>query len=490
VKNVARGAHIAGSIATALLATGAVRAQLAPGPACVGSPVAGASFASPGGGAIADDAATSFTLTVSGVGSYLWDVDLTTFVTHTWCADLDITLTSPAGTTIRIVSDLGGSNDDVFDGTLWDDSAATPVTDAVFTNHVVATPLSPEDSLDAFRGEDPNGVWTLAITDDAAGQTGSLASWQIDVATLASAPYETTSQFARSASLAIAATGTPSVSDTITVAGLGPTLSKVVVYTEIDHTWCSDLDVTLTAPSGKVVILTTDNGGGFDGCFSGTTWNDDVADHCARYDYADSVVATSLAPEGSLGGLRGEDPNGVWTLTVADDSSSDGGQFVKWRLELTTCDGAAAPIAYCTSGTTSNGCIATISADTQPSASFAHACHIAVTGVETQKNGVIFYGIDNSAFAPLPWSPQSTSFLCIKPPYQRTGAQDSAGDPLAGPCEGSLHLDWNAFQLSNAGVLGSPFTAGQDAFVQSWFRDPPAPKTTSLSNALQLTLQP
>ena len=264
----------------------------------------------------------------------------------------------------------------------------------------------------------------------------------------------------------------------------------VVVYTAITHTWCSDLDVRLTSPSGTVVTLTTDNGGSFDDCFDGTTWDDDLPQNCARYEYADNVVATALAPEGALGGFRGEDPNGVWTLTVADDSNSDGGQLVSWGLTLTTCDGAPPPIVYCTSATTSNGCSATIAASTQPSAGFAHACVITVTAVETHKHGLIFYGIDNSSFTPIVWGPGSTSFMCVKSPLQRSPAQDSGGDPSVGACEGMLSLDWNAFQLSDPTLLGNPFAAGQDVFVQGWFRDPPSPRTTNLSNAIQLTFQP
>ena len=39
-------------------------------------------------------------------------------------------------------------------------------------------------------------------------------------------------------------------------------------------------------------------------------------------------------------------------------------------------------------------------------------------------------------------------------------------------------------------TLGNPFAVGQDVFVQGWYRDPPAVKTTNLSNALKLTVRP
>lgn len=120
---------------------------------------------------------------VSTPNSYLWDLDMTTAITHTFAADLEITLTSPAGTMVVITTDNGGGNDDVFNGTLWDDSAGTPVTDAIFANGVAATPLVPEEAMGAFIGENPNGTWTLSITDDAGLDIGNLNSWSLDVQT-------------------------------------------------------------------------------------------------------------------------------------------------------------------------------------------------------------------------------------------------------------------------------------------------------------------
>ena len=41
-----------------------------------------------------------------------------------------------------------------------------------------------------------------------------------------------------------------------------------------------------------------------------------------------------------------------------------------------------------------------------------------------------------------------------------------------------------------AGALGQPWTAGAHAWLQGWFRDPPACKATSLSDALEMTYVP
>jgi hypothetical protein len=146
------------------------------------------------------------------------------------------------------------------------------------------------------------------------------------------------------------------------------------------------------------------------------------------------------------------------------------------------------PLAYCTAGTSTHGCSASISGNANPSMSLANACNLTVSNVEGQKSGLMFYGVNNTGFTPLPWTPGSTSLLCVKPPTQRTFILNSGGTSNA--CNGSFVLDWNAFQSANPLALGSPWSTGAKVYAQAWFRDPPAPKSTNLSNALEMTYVP
>src|SRR5207244_7516461 len=57
------------------------------------------------------------------------------------------------------------------------------VTDTVYTTNVTKTALVPEEALGAFQGENPNGTWTLTISDDAGGDTGTVDSWQLEITT-------------------------------------------------------------------------------------------------------------------------------------------------------------------------------------------------------------------------------------------------------------------------------------------------------------------
>ncbi len=177
--------------------------------------------------------------------------------------------------------------------------------------------------------------------------------------------------------------------------------------------------------------------------------------------------------------------------TASSNSGASWGnvfQFVDrhWKIRLLgSCGGP--PLAYCTPGTTSNGCNALVSASAQPSATLASPCAITVSGVEGQRTGIVFYGLQA---LPQAWCSGGigSSFLCVKPPTQRSFPQSSGGTNAS--CTGSLALDWNAFQLATPSALGTPWGAGDKAFVQAWFRDPGACRTTSLSNALELTHVP
>ncbi|MGH2690798.1 MAG: proprotein convertase P-domain-containing protein, partial [Actinomycetota bacterium] len=219
-------------------------------------------------------AVVSSTLVVAGMGPYLWDLDLLTTITHTFSADMDITLASPAGTVVTLTTDNGAGNDNTYNGTLWDDDAnplgqvpyttnAGLATDHPYVNLTTATPLVPEESFGAFHGEDPNGTWTVTISDDLAGDGGSLANWTLTLRTLPAPPVIANTMATQATPTAIP-TGPAVVSSTLVVAGAGTSILDVDLTTTITHTFAADLDITLMSPGGTIVTLTTDNGAGND----------------------------------------------------------------------------------------------------------------------------------------------------------------------------------------------------------------------------------
>ena len=145
-----------------------------------------------------------------------------------------------------------------------------------------------------------------------------------------------------------------------------------------------------------------------------------------------------------------------------------------------------APTAYCTAGTTTHGCAAVLSGSGVPSASASSGFALTATQVEGQKSGLIFYGV--SGREALPWSPTSTSYLCVRPPTQRSAFTNPGG--TIGLCDGVFVLDFNQYRYEHPSALGQPMLAGQVIDAQAWFRDPPASKTTNLSAGLEFTLAP
>jgi uncharacterized repeat protein (TIGR01451 family) len=108
------------------------------------------------------------------------DVNIGVFASHTYRSDLRITLRSPAGTTVTVMTWTGNvqSGDNLND--LFDDEAAA----AIGThNATAADPLTPvpppyshsfrpSNPLTAFDGQNASGTWTLVVCDAVAADTG------------------------------------------------------------------------------------------------------------------------------------------------------------------------------------------------------------------------------------------------------------------------------------------------------------------------------
>ncbi len=101
-------------------------------------------------------------------------------------------------------------------------------------------------------------------------------------------------------------------------------------------------------------------------------------------------------------------------------------------------------------------------------------CVLSVANLEGQEQGLVLYV--GAGPASVAWG-SGSSFLCVKAPTQRTGAEGSGG--TTGACDGVLTLDWNAFVTASPSALGSPFSVGDKLYAQGWYRDPPASKSTN-----------
>ena len=107
---------------------------------------------------------------------------------HTWVGDLRVRLTHPNGATSVLMIDrpgysgtgFGCSNDD-FDVWLDDFGTDGPVEDQCFLPPALRGRATPNEAMSAFNGLNAQGNWTLNISDNADGDTGTLNEWCLEV---------------------------------------------------------------------------------------------------------------------------------------------------------------------------------------------------------------------------------------------------------------------------------------------------------------------
>lgn len=178
--------------------------------------------------------------------------------------------------------------------------------------------LEPKNSLSPTAPITPKKVGDLygggtIIYVDASGQHGYIAAPH-DFPSKGSIPIPDNSQIISN----IVVLGVPE--------GFGFLLSSVCV--NINHPYDADLDISLRAPNGNTIDLSSDNGGGGDNytntCFSSGP----------SITIGNPPFSGNFSPEQSLSGLYNSSftHNGTWSLIVKDDSSSDSGTLLNWSI--------------------------------------------------------------------------------------------------------------------------------------------------------------
>jgi subtilisin-like proprotein convertase family protein len=324
-------------------------------------------FAASGAITINDVAAATpypASIAVSGLTGVISKVRVTLrSLSHTFPKDIDILLVGPTGQNIVLMSDVGGPGPGVASVNLtFDDDAAItldpttnppsgiyrPVNFVAGDSFPAPAPLpTPATTLSAFQGTDPNGTWSLYVVDDAAGDTGTIAGgWQID--------FVMASEFCSPVPITIfdnAPAGPyPAL---VTVAGLTGVVNKVTATMKgLTHGYPQDIDAMLTSPNGQTCMIMSDTAGlnpgvsGVNLVFddnAALTLNQLVDPASGTYRPEDHVPGDSLpapappAPyQANLSVFQSVDPNGVWSLYVADDTVLDTGSIAQFCLEFTT----------------------------------------------------------------------------------------------------------------------------------------------------------
>ena len=131
---------------------------------------------------IPDLGTASSTVQISDVGGPVADVDVYLDITHSYVADLTVDLVSPSGTRVRMIQRNGGSGQN-FTGTILDDEATVSIEDASPQDNPFTGWWRPYGSLADFDGEQPDGTWTLQVSDMAAGDVGTINFWSLRMTT-------------------------------------------------------------------------------------------------------------------------------------------------------------------------------------------------------------------------------------------------------------------------------------------------------------------
>lgn len=127
----------------------------------------------------------------------------------------------------------------------------------------------------------------------------------------------------------ISASGTPTITSTLTVPLTGSITDLNVVSLTGTHSWINDLEVTLDGPTGASAVLWSricNSENNFDVNF------DDAAAPGALP--CPPTGGGTYQPDQPLSVFNNTNPNGTWTLTIQDFANQDGGALATWGLQV------------------------------------------------------------------------------------------------------------------------------------------------------------
>ncbi len=262
-----------------------------------------------------DPVGVNISLAVSGVGGAVADINFrfdaaaegvcdaalgntNAAMDHTFIGDLNFRLTSPEGTSVTIMSQRGGTRDNICSTLLDDDggfASLSTVTSA--SGQFLSGNFAPDNPLSAFDGEDPNGIWVLNVSDTASIDTGSMRRFSLVITP-------------RICTMCAVSTPTPSPSPSPTVSP-SPTPSPPVLITVSGRVLTPlglglrNAQVRMFEANGasRTVLTSTLGYFSFEGVATGTTVNIVVSSRQYRFQSADVLVAVGM-PEVDFVGLE------------------------------------------------------------------------------------------------------------------------------------------------------------------------------------------
>jgi hypothetical protein len=105
-------------------------------------------------------------------------------IDHSWVGDLILSLRSPSGRSVTVISEAGGpfNSGNNFCQTILDDEAASSITGVNLNQAPFTGAFRPFQPLSGFNGEPADGTWILHAQDLVSADSGSVRAFSIDVA--------------------------------------------------------------------------------------------------------------------------------------------------------------------------------------------------------------------------------------------------------------------------------------------------------------------
>ena len=199
-------------------------------------------------------------------------------------------------------------------------------TDLNFTDIVIANPIVDSETFTSNSFLDSETTYFWRIRGNNLCGTGNWSTTQ----SFTTANIVCSSNTAMDLPIVIDDGPANTISSTIEIAAGGTISDLNVIDLEGTHTWMSDLTFTLESPEGTSVILISTS------CGDDDNFNINFDDQGTGTIPCPFTDGGTYPPLNALGAFNGENPQGTWTLIVADDASGDGGSLDNWGLEICT----------------------------------------------------------------------------------------------------------------------------------------------------------
>lgn len=253
----------------------------------------------------------------------------------------------------------------------------------------------------------------------------------------------------------------PANKDEVVIGGSGYSTDGVIRSTDGGQTWLPEstglpstlvYDVTY-APDGSGDLYAATEAGAYRWERSSGQWSNIMANTAPLTTYwSVEAVEPNIIRYATYG-------RGIWDYAIPPGAST----------------------TYCVAKLNSQGCVPEMTYSGIPSLTDPTPYTVGAISVLNNKSGLLFYGYAQASV------PFQGGIKCVAAPTKRTALQSAGGNPPPDDCTGVYAYDFNA--RIQSGVDPS-LAAGAVVFAQYWSRDPFAPYTTGLTDAVSFTIQP